>query len=83
MWALRPPCVHTNLLATRPSGELTTAETLRGVVFVRFFSDRLSTFLVEKAMEKLPYRDRIVETSVGVKAVGKEIDAEVSLVELK
>ena len=48
-----------------------------------FFSDRLSTFLVEKAMEKLPYRDRIVETPVGVKAVGKEIDVEVSLVELK
>ncbi|VDC04789.1 unnamed protein product [Peniophora sp. CBMAI 1063] len=41
-----------------------------------FFSDRLSTLLVEKAMEKLPYRDKVVETPVGVKAVGKEIDAE-------
>ena len=34
--------------------------------------------LVEKAMEKLPYRDKVIETPVGVTTHGKEIDAEVS-----
>lgn len=41
-----------------------------------FFSDRLSTLLVEKAMGKLPYRDKLIETPIGVKTMGKEIDAE-------
>ncbi|KAI0033078.1 armadillo/beta-catenin/plakoglobin [Vararia minispora EC-137] len=41
-----------------------------------FFSERLATLLMEKAMEKLPYRDKLVETPVGVKSMGKTIDAE-------
>lgn len=42
-----------------------------------FFTDRLATLLVERAMEKLPYREVVVETPVGEKTKGKSIDAEV------
>jgi hypothetical protein len=31
-------------------------------------------------MEKLPYRDKLIETPVGVKTMGKEIDAAVCLI---
>ncbi|THH20741.1 hypothetical protein EW146_g696 [Bondarzewia mesenterica] len=41
-----------------------------------FFVDRLATVLVEKAMEMLPYRDKTIETPVGVKTIGKTIDTE-------
>ncbi|KAI0322588.1 armadillo/beta-catenin/plakoglobin [Amylostereum chailletii] len=41
-----------------------------------FFVDRLATVLVEKAMEKLPYREKTVMTPVGVESKGKTIDAE-------
>ncbi|KAI0279728.1 armadillo/beta-catenin/plakoglobin [Russula aff. rugulosa BPL654] len=41
-----------------------------------FFTDRLATLLVEKAMEKLPYREVVIETPVGVQSKGKTIDAE-------
>ena len=44
-----------------------------------FFTDRLATLLVEKAMEKLPYREVAIETPVGVQSKGKTIDAEVCL----
>ncbi|KAK7691089.1 hypothetical protein QCA50_006192 [Cerrena zonata] len=40
-----------------------------------FFTDRLATFLMEKAMEYLPYRSRTVTTPVDVEYTGKEIDA--------
>ncbi|KAI0064778.1 armadillo/beta-catenin/plakoglobin [Artomyces pyxidatus] len=41
-----------------------------------FFVDRLATLLIEKAMEKLPYRDKKITTPVGVETTGKIIDAE-------
>ncbi|KAN0107536.1 armadillo/beta-catenin/plakoglobin [Russula decolorans] len=41
-----------------------------------FFTDRLATLLVERAMEKLPYREVAIETPVGVQSKGKTIDAE-------
>ena len=41
-----------------------------------FFTDRLATLLVERAMEKLPYREVTIETPVGVQSKGKAIDAE-------
>lgn len=42
-----------------------------------FFTDRLATLLVERAMEKLPYRNVTLETPVGVQTTGKAIDVEV------
>jgi uridine kinase len=42
-----------------------------------FFTDRLATLLVERAMEQLPYREVTVETPVGVQSKGKAIDVEV------
>ena len=42
-----------------------------------FFTDRLATLLVERAMEELPYREVAIETPVGVQSKGKTIDAEV------
>lgn len=41
-----------------------------------FFVDRLSTLLVEKAMEHLPYRAKTVVTPLDVESYGKELDAE-------
>ncbi|KAI0303809.1 armadillo/beta-catenin/plakoglobin [Multifurca ochricompacta] len=41
-----------------------------------FFTDRLATLLVEKAMEMLPYREVNIETPVGVQTQGKVIDVE-------
>lgn len=43
-----------------------------------FFVDRLATFLMEKAMEQLPYRTKNVETPVGETSAGKVLDTEVS-----
>ncbi|KAI0926135.1 hypothetical protein AcW1_008379 [Taiwanofungus camphoratus] len=40
-----------------------------------FFVDRLSTFLLEKATEHLPYRPKTVVTPVQVASPGKEMDA--------
>ena len=42
-----------------------------------FFTDRLATLLVERAMEKLPYREVSIQTPVGVQSKGKTIDVEV------
>jgi uridine kinase len=42
-----------------------------------FFTDRLATLLVERAMEKLPYREVTIETPVDVQSTGKAIDLEV------
>jgi len=42
-----------------------------------FFTDRLATLLVERAMEELPYREVTIETPVGVQSKGKAIDVEV------
>ncbi|KAH7925492.1 armadillo beta-catenin plakoglobin [Leucogyrophana mollusca] len=39
-----------------------------------FFVDRLATFLIEKAMEHLPYRPKAIMTPVGEECVGKELD---------
>jgi hypothetical protein len=39
--------------------------------------DRLATFLVEKAMECLPFLSTIVSTPVGVESTGKVLDAKV------
>ncbi|EIW84385.1 armadillo beta-catenin plakoglobin [Coniophora puteana RWD-64-598 SS2] len=39
-----------------------------------FFVDRLATFLIEKAMEHLPYRRKAVETPIGAVAEGSELD---------
>ena len=50
-------------------------ETTRGDFI--FFTDRLSTFLAEKATEFLPYRPKSVVTPVDVTSIGKEIAAEV------
>jgi uridine kinase len=41
-----------------------------------FFTDRLATLLVERAMEKLPYREVTLETPIGVQTKGKAIDVE-------
>lgn len=40
-----------------------------------FFVDRLSTLLVEYALQRVPYLPRIVVTPVGVEAPGKQLDA--------
>lgn len=45
-----------------------------------FFCDRLSTLLVEKAMEQLTFKSKSVITPVGVEAKGKELDVEVRTV---
>lgn len=45
-----------------------------------FFSDRLSTLLVEKAMEQLTFKSKSVITPVGVEAKGKELDVEVRII---
>jgi uridine kinase len=42
-----------------------------------FFTDRLATFLSEKALQHIPYRQKIVTTPVEVEAEGKEIAAAV------
>jgi uridine kinase len=44
-----------------------------------FFTDRLATLLVERAMEKLPYREVAIETPIGVQSRGKAIDVEVCI----
>jgi len=41
-----------------------------------FFADRLSTILVEHALQHLPYVPKIVVTPVGVPSHGKELDAQ-------
>ncbi|KAI0078825.1 armadillo/beta-catenin/plakoglobin [Panus rudis PR-1116 ss-1] len=41
-----------------------------------FFTDRLATFLMEKAIEHLPYRPKIVTTPVGEEYAGKELATE-------
>ncbi|KDR76262.1 hypothetical protein GALMADRAFT_247565 [Galerina marginata CBS 339.88] len=41
-----------------------------------FFTDRLSTLLVEHALQHLPYTPRTVMTPVGVEAHGKKLDAQ-------
>lgn len=43
-----------------------------------FFVDRLSTFLMEKAMIFLPYRPKTVETPVGENASGQMLATDVS-----
>lgn len=42
-----------------------------------FFVDRLATFLMEKAMEQLPYRPKTITTPVDATTTGKELDAKV------
>jgi uracil phosphoribosyltransferase len=42
-----------------------------------FFVDRVSTFLVEKALEHVPYRSKTVVTPTGCEAHGKELDVSV------
>lgn len=42
-----------------------------------FSVDRLATFLVEKAMELLPYRNKIVTTPTDTETSGKELDVNV------
>ena len=42
-----------------------------------FFVDRLATFLVEKAMELLPYKDKTIITPTGAETSGKELDVKV------
>jgi len=44
-----------------------------------FFVDRLATFLAEKAMELLPYRDKVVTTPTETESSGKELDVKVRL----
>ncbi|KAF8558142.1 armadillo beta-catenin plakoglobin [Imleria badia] len=39
-----------------------------------FFVDRLATFLVEKAMELLPYKNKVVTTPTETETSGKELD---------
>ncbi|KAF9243520.1 uracil phosphoribosyltransferase-domain-containing protein [Melanogaster broomeanus] len=39
-----------------------------------FFVDRLATFLIEKAMELLPYREKVVVTPTEAESSGKELD---------
>lgn len=41
-----------------------------------FFTDRLSTLLVEHALQHLPYAPKTVTTPVGVEAHGKTMNAE-------
>ncbi|KAG2131365.1 armadillo beta-catenin plakoglobin [Suillus clintonianus] len=41
-----------------------------------FFVDRLATFLIEKAMEHLPYKPKTVMTPTGVDCTGKELNVE-------
>ncbi|KAJ8588445.1 P-loop containing nucleoside triphosphate hydrolase protein [Rhizopogon salebrosus TDB-379] len=43
-----------------------------------FFVDRLATFLIEKAMEHLPYRPKTITTPVDVDCTGKELDVKSS-----
>jgi uridine kinase len=43
-----------------------------------FFTDRLSTLLVEHALQHLPYLPKTVATLVGVEAHGKSLDAQVN-----
>jgi uridine kinase len=43
-----------------------------------FFTDRLSTILVERAMEFLPFRPTTVTTPTGADAEGSVLDAPVS-----
>jgi len=42
-----------------------------------FFVDRLSTFLIEKAMEHLPYRPKAITTPTNAEYAGKELDVKV------
>jgi len=42
-----------------------------------FFTDRLSTLLVEHALQHLPYLPKNVITPIGVEARGKKLDAQV------
>lgn len=42
-----------------------------------FFTDRLATFLSEKAMEFLPYKPKTITTPVGSTYVGKQLTVEV------
>jgi len=42
-----------------------------------FFVDRLATFLMEKAMEQLPYCSKTITTPVDVTTTGMELDAKV------
>lgn len=42
-----------------------------------FFMDRLSTLLVEHALQHLPYTPKEVITPIGAEAQGKTIDAQV------
>lgn len=46
-----------------------------------FFTDRLSTLLVEKAMELLPHITQQVVTPIEEPYVGKKLDANVSFLE--
>ncbi|KAH7884328.1 uracil phosphoribosyltransferase-domain-containing protein [Phlebopus sp. FC_14] len=39
-----------------------------------FFVDRLATFLIEKAMELLPYKPKVVVTPTDAECCGKELD---------
>ncbi|KAF7976967.1 hypothetical protein HWV62_5037 [Athelia sp. TMB] len=48
-----------------------------------FFVDRLAMFLVEKAMEQLPYRAKTITTPIGAEAVGKELDTKARVVHLR
>ena len=43
-----------------------------------FFTDRLSTLLVEYALSLLPHAPKTVVTPVGVEAHGQKIDAQAS-----
>ena len=43
-----------------------------------FFTDRLSTLLVEYALELLPHAPKTVVTPVGVESHGQRIDAQAS-----
>jgi uridine kinase len=43
-----------------------------------FFTDRLSTILVEYALELLPHAPKTVVTPVGVESHGQRIDAQAS-----
>lgn len=44
-----------------------------------FFVDRLATFLVEKAMELLPYRTKVIITPTEAETSGKELDVKACL----
>ena len=45
-----------------------------------FFTDRLSTLLVEYALEHLPHAPKTVVTPVGVESHGQKIDAQASAI---